>query len=295
MVFGVIADAQYCDCPPYLNRYYRASLGKMHNATDALDAAHVDFAVHLGDLIDRDFESFEPINDAFLTLEAPTYHVLGNHEYSVRLEWQDDVLDELGLETRYSSISKGAWRFIFLDGNDLSLYSTRRGSPRRLEAERMYAALDAADAPNAQTWNGGIGQNQLDWLDRTLADAQGQGQNVLVFSHFPIYPMSVYALWNAEEVRTLIESYPNVVAYMNGHNHDGLVATHGGIHYISLKGMVETKTSNAFAAVSLHSDRIDIRGYGREPSRTLALVPDPADRIVSSGRILLDRDRAVED
>jgi hypothetical protein len=36
--------------------------------------------------------------------------------------------------------------------------------------------------------------------------------------------------------------------------------------------MVDTPDSNAFAVLALFEDRIEIEGFGREPSRRLALV-----------------------
>ena len=40
------------------------------------------------------------------------------------------------------------------------------------------------------------------------------------------------------------------------------------VHYLTMKGMVDMK-ENAFAILTFHTDRIEVKGFGREESRTL--------------------------
>ena len=42
-----------------------------------------------------------------------------------------------------------------------------------------------------------------------------------------------------------------------------------GVPYITLRGMVETKDTNAFATMRLFADRLEIAGHGREPNREI--------------------------
>ena len=58
---------------------------------------------------------------------------------------------------------------------------------------------------------------------------------------------------------------------MNGHNHAGNYVFQYGIHFVNLKGMVETETENAFSIISLIDKQIEIKGFGREESRNLLL------------------------
>jgi hypothetical protein len=53
---------------------------------------------------------------------------------------------------------------------------------------------------------------------------------------------------------------------MNGHNHAGNYAFQNGIHFITLKGMVETETENAFSEVLFSEKNIEIKGFGQEKS-----------------------------
>ena len=58
---------------------------------------------------------------------------------------------------------------------------------------------------------------------------------------------------------------------MNGHNHAGNYTTQNGIHFVNLKGMVETETENAFSIISFTDKQIEIKGFGREENRILKL------------------------
>lgn len=271
--FGVIADAQYCDCEARGSRYYRHSLDKLAAAVDTLNAREVAFTVHLGDFIDRAFASFAQVLPLYQRLQAPAYHALGNHDFSVDSTYLDTIPDLLGLPARYYQFAHRGWRFVVLDGNDLSLYATRAGTARRAQADRLYRQLDASGAPHAQTWNGGLSAPQLEWLRGTLDAAAEAGERVVLFAHFPVYPKDPHNLWNDEAVVRLLETYDHVVAYLNGHNHAGAYAVHAGTHYVTVPGMVETPEETAFAVVEVYADRLEIDGYGRVQDRTLAIPP----------------------
>ena len=63
--FGVVPDVQYCDCEINGTRYYRNSVSKLIDASQVLNQENVDFTVQLGDLIDRDLQSFSTILPIF--------------------------------------------------------------------------------------------------------------------------------------------------------------------------------------------------------------------------------------
>src|SRR5690606_23986490 len=120
---GIIADAQYCDCETANNRYYRQSLAKLDEAVAAFENEQVDVVVSLGDLIDRDYQSFGPALTRLTKLSMPVYHVLGNHDFSVATDSLEKVPAILGLSDRYYSNKVGNIRLIYLDGNDVSLFA----------------------------------------------------------------------------------------------------------------------------------------------------------------------------
>jgi hypothetical protein len=57
---------------------------------------------------------------------------------------------------------------------------------------------------------------------------------------------------------------------MNGHNHAGNYGEKNGVHYLTLKGMVNTDTTS-YAVVGLSETQVKISGCGREVSRKLSL------------------------
>lgn len=267
---GVFADCQYCDCETQNNRFYRNSLQKLENAVDHFNTNNkLEFIVNLGDLIDRDIESFNPVNDVLEKSEKQVFHVIGNHDLEVGRENLEQVREKLGMQELFYVFERQNWMFIFLNGNDISFLSA---DPKTIEqAEKITSELKQNGQPNYHPWNGGIGTIQLNWLNSQLKKAENEGKKVAVFCHYPLLPLESHALWNSSEVLALLEKYNCVKLWMNGHNHSGNYAFHNGIHFVNMKGMVETETQNAFAEVTLSEKLIEIKGFGSEESRKLSI------------------------
>ncbi|MGA0557116.1 metallophosphoesterase [Larkinella sp. VNQ87] len=267
--FGVMTDVQYCDCPTEGTRHYRSSLRKLNEAVQTFNQKNVAFVVHLGDFIDRDVRSFDTLHVLTKPLKRPLYHVLGNHEFAVQPEEIGKVPTVLGMKNRFYSFVKNRWRFIVLDGNDLSLYGNPKGSENYQTATGFLQQLKARNASNAQPWNGGLSEKQLRWLRNELDAAAKNGDNVLVFCHMPLMPdKDPHLLWNHAAVKTLLESYPNVRAYFNGHAHQPSYSVQKNIHYITFRGMVEEE-ENGFAIVEVYPNQVKVDGYGAEIDRVL--------------------------
>lgn len=94
-------------------------------------------------------------------------------------------------------------------------------------------------------------------------------EKVIVFAHMPVYPENTHNVWNADAVIKELEAAGNVVAYFNGHNHAGNYAMKNGIHYVNLKGMVETADTTSYSIIQVYKDHLDIDGFGREQDRVL--------------------------
>ncbi len=77
---GVVADCQYCYCEPTAVRFYKESPDRLCEAVGILNKQPLDFTVHLGDFIDKDFSSFDTITPIWKSLKSNKYHVLGNHD-----------------------------------------------------------------------------------------------------------------------------------------------------------------------------------------------------------------------
>ncbi len=268
--FGVFADAQYVDAPNGGNRCYRASIAKVEECVARFNAEKPAFVVQMGDLIDHDGASFSPMLDRYNKLSMPHYNVLGNHDFA-RVS-AEEVVRHLGLKRRYYDFAKGSWKFVVLDGNDVSLQSSVGNAEKTAEAQAMLQKQKGLHAPNAQSYNGGVGPAQLAWLKAKLNAASKSHQNVVIFCHMPVFPYGGDCnLWNDEELVKTIESYPCVKVWINGHDHKGNYAVKDGVHYVTLQGMVDTPDTNAFALVRVYQDRLVIVGSGRIPSIALAL------------------------
>lgn len=271
--FGVVADPQYAPLPPNLrlNRYYANTLWKLSEAVAAFNQEELAFVVTLGDIIDRGYESYGQVLPLYDRLRHPRFFLLGNHDYSVAADYLGSVLRTAGMQRAYYDFTGGGWRFVVIDGNDVSLFSTPAGSGnRRLAAERIDA-LHKASAINAQTVGGTLGEAQFTWLEATLARAEAAGERTVVMGHYPIFPANAANLWDDDRVVKLLTRHANVVAYLNGHNHRGNYGEVAGKHFLNFCGMVDTPDTTAYAVVEVFADRLAIRGTGREPNRTLRI------------------------
>ncbi len=268
--FGIVADVQYCDAPPYKNRYFKNSIAKLKGAIEEFNSHKLDFVVNLGDLIDHDWLSYDEILPFFEQIKAPVYHVLGNHDYEVDEQHKAEVHKKIGIQKYYTFDMEG-WRFIVLDGNEISTFANVKGSKNYQKAEQMLEKLEQEGKVNANFWNGGIGEKQLNWLNNTLAVAEKKNQQVIIFCHFPIYPEHRHNLLNDLEVLGLIEKYGCIKAWFNGHNHHGNYGLMHDTHFVNVKGMVETEFNLAYSVVQLSKTGINLEGFGTEMSARLSI------------------------
>jgi manganese-dependent ADP-ribose/CDP-alcohol diphosphatase len=264
--FGVIADSQYCNVETTGVRHYKDSPAKLRACVDQLNMMDLDFSVHLGDFIDKDWESFDVVGPIFASLNHPAYHVLGNHDYSVADDKKAQVHTRMGLPSRYYDFAVKGWRFVALDGNDVSFHAYPKDSVAYKAAEKYYVDHKIT----SPKWNGAIGETQLEWLQGVLDDATKKGESVVLMAHFPVYPENVHNLWNAETIVSMIDANPCVKAYINGHNHSGNYGEKNGVHYVTFKGMVDT-ADTAYSTVEVTEDALRITGFGRQENQTLTI------------------------
>lgn len=271
--FGVIADPQYADLEPNLalNRYPTDSLLKLRAAIDEFNRHDLAFVVTLGDIIDREWKSFDAVLPVYEALRHPRHFLLGNHDFVVGAEHLATVPARVGMPAAYYDFVLSGYRFIALDGNEISVFASPEGDPRRQQAKDMMLALENAGAPNGQRWNGAIGAEQYDWLAAKLTAAKLAGERVIVMNHYPVFPDDAHNALNSDRMLALLAEHDHVVAYLNGHNHAGNFGVSDGTYFVNFKGMVDTQDTSAYAIVSVYEDRLEITGFGRETDRTLPL------------------------
>lgn len=267
---GILTDCQYCNCETRGSRFYQNSPNKLRAAVAELNKKDLEFTVHLGDFIDRNFNSYDSVLPIWRELRSKKYHILGNHDFAVEDSLKSQVLKKLDLKNRYYSFTKNNWRFIILDGNDLSFHGAISDIKKR-QTDSIYNLLLKDSLPYMQKWNGALSKQQLKWVGSELEKATENDENVVFFCHFPVYPLASDNLWNRNELIELIDKYPCVKFYINGHNHAGAYEEENNVHYLTFSGMVETDQTNSFATVLFTNDSIHVAGYGRGISRKLKI------------------------
>lgn len=269
LTFGIVADVQYRDADASGSRFYRDSRKRLEEAYRIFREDSVNFAVNLGDLIDGDFSSYAPVMDIIKTSGIKTYHVTGNHDYAVENELKKKLPVLTGSKKGYYSFVSGDFRFIFLNGNEISTYASSSAKEVNKGTEYLNK-LKAAGEINSVEWNGGIGKDQIEWLEKELNEANTENQRVFLFCHFPVFPMNMHNLLNYNDILDILKKYNNIIAWFNGHNHAGNYGNFNMIHFVTFRGMVETATSGSYSIVDVYSNKIWIRGFGREKSQILA-------------------------
>tara|TARA_R110002050_G_scaffold161882_6_gene291723 strand:+ start:32357 stop:33262 length:906 start_codon:yes stop_codon:yes gene_type:complete len=264
--FGIIADCQYHNEEGSGVRKYAKSKEKLESCVTHFNSLDLTYIIHLGDFIDRDYESIDVVVPIYNKLKIPKYHVLGNHDFSVSDDMKEKVPRKMGMSSSYYDFEVKGWRFIVLNGNDISFHAYPKYSQEYNFASTYYTQ----NKVNSPKWNGAIGEEQMVWLKKKLEKATKKNEKVIVYCHFPVYPENIHNLWNAHEVIALLENYPVVKGYVNGHNHEGNYGFKNGIHYLTFKGMVDTKET-AYGIVRIFTDYIEVLGYGREVNRILKI------------------------
>jgi hypothetical protein len=194
---------------------------------------------------------------------------LGNHAFEeVPDELKSTIVSRYGMPGHYYAFNMKDWRFLVLDGTELAAYSRYIHPELAEEGDSIWNSVQGMI--NEASWNGGISKVQQAWIRSEIEDAVDSGQNVMVFCHFPVYPDSGdHNLWNDHDIVALLEQYPNVVSYVNGHLHLDNYGYRSNIHYYTQNAMLDTPDSTAFSIMSIYPREMVIQGFGRVPDRIL--------------------------
>ena len=196
-------------------RYYRPALGSLQRAISTWKHLHNDlaFVLQLGDLIDgvnirkngkdASAAALKTALAPFKQLACPVYHMIGNHDlYNLtRTECLSSELHFSNLPTAegveralYFSVEvHPRLRLVVLDSYDIGVLGFKDcpDHPHYLEAEDILEQNNPNTEKNSAVglkgvnkrfvaYNGGIGKQQLRWLDAQLTEADSKRQNVLI-------------------------------------------------------------------------------------------------------------------
>lgn len=228
---GLIADIQYANKPARAEREYNLSADKLKYAVSVFNKKNVDFVQTLGDMVDAGRENYDSILPIFDVLNAPAYHLIGNHDKYI----DENLTLLLPIPDNYYSFFYENWLFIVLDATDLLI-----------------------------GYRGAIMEKQLSWLKNELEKSIKNDRKVIIFSHMPfLTDKNNYCLINNYEVLKTIKSYENVKMVISGHNHSGSYIYKNCIHHLTLKAMVDTK-NNSFSILKLKKNKVKLKGYGNQ-------------------------------
>jgi len=251
--FGIVTDAHFADVDARGSRYYRESMAKMTECVALMNEQKVDFLLELGDFKDQGTPAREQetrqylstIEKVFRQFQGPRYHVLGNHDV-------DSLSKAQFLATiENSGITKEA-----------TYYTFETKSVHCLVLDANYSA-DGKDYSHGRfNWTDtNIPPQELDWIRKDLASTS---KPVIVFIHQQLDGTGSHTVKNATEVRHILQESKRVLAVFQGHNHAGQYSQIEGIHYYTLKAMVEgsEKENNSFAIVEMDAQHnLVVNGY----------------------------------
>jgi hypothetical protein len=268
--FGIVTDCHYADADAQGTRFYRESLDKLSECVTLMNTERVDFLIELGDFKDQDKTPAEKKTLLYLQaaekvlkrFNGPTYHVLGNHDMDSISKIQFlKCVDNTNIDSNrsYYSFDSNGLHYVVLDAN----YRTDG-------ADYEDGNFDWTDA--------NIPSKELNWLKRDLAAAP---RAVIVFIHQLLDGTGSIYVKNAAQVRQILEASGKVLTVFQGHHHPGSYSNIEGIHYYTLKALVEGQgpENNSYAITEVHTGgNITVTGYRKAESTQLAL-----STVISSG------------
>lgn len=252
--FGLVADLHYADREPAGKRFYRESLPKAREAVGRLNAERLSFLGVLGDVKDmvpgeseaRTLSHLVAIDGELRRFAGPVRYVLGNHDMDNLSKAQAlAVLNPGGVADRgYQAFSAGGVRFVLLDA-----CFGREGKP-----------YDRGRFDWRDTF---VPEAELLWLEAELGAAR---EPAIVLAHQRLDGNGDAYVKNSEAVRGVLEKSGKVLAVFQGHDHTGGHRRMGGIHYYTLRAVVEGSgvENNSYATVEVQPNLdLTVTGYRR--------------------------------
>lgn len=207
--FGVISDIQYADhedalakFPPIRMRYYRRGVEHLKLALDEFKRDGAEFMLQLGDLIDGKNKAESPqalktLLDVLKDGELPVYHAIGNHDlYNFsHAQAVNNLMNSNGssalVDKGYYAFTSHGLRLICIDCYDVAMLGRSSTDPEH-SLGKEHLAINPNSDPNSPTglegdnrrfllYNGGLGNDQMVWLENELKQAESANQSVILF------------------------------------------------------------------------------------------------------------------
>lgn len=303
---AVVADPQYANTNPRGSRSPRKGLPRLKHAVSEWNKRNIDWGIILGDYIDWDDADYSKIGkspalpalpapltgthdwthttailDAFQQLNAPTYALLGNHEFYVPDKDADglskpySVYRKYGFDQKaYYSFRHKGFRFIALEidwryhNHDARGAPNNDYSPPKTDYEVSKAYYEDFSAWKTYWWNGAISIKQRLWLMDLLDESAALGEKVVCMAHDPLAPAPNphHDILNKFEILAILNGYPNVVMWLDGHDHRGGYELQNNRHHLNLSGLQNTANVDSWFQMDFAPDTITL--YKAEETNT---------------------------
>jgi predicted MPP superfamily phosphohydrolase len=187
-----------------------------------------DFLIFGGDLAQLgDPVELKLGNEIINELKIKKYFIPGEHDWYLDM---GKTWTELYGASPWTFDHKGV-RFI---GLDTVSRAADYWSAKNMSAEERMGHMSGLDGAVAGAW-AGLGQEQLDYLDKTLSD-WGADKPVVIFTHNPLY--EYYPPWNFwvrdwREVHEIVKPYKKITN-IHGHTHQVLYNEIGAMRSIGM-------------------------------------------------------------
>jgi hypothetical protein len=263
LTFSVISDTHV------IGRLIGKNNFRFLRALKQITDQSVDLIIDNGDVTDNGSEKeYRSLNRLLGMMDLPDmYYAIGNHDSDKNASdfapLEERFLQLTGTDKVYYSFSRENCTFVIL-GNE--------GAEGSGDPDYAY-----------------ISQEQLDWLDATLAAASTENphQPIFVFVHQPLEGTVAATfegsdLLQSEEVAEILERYPEVVLF-SGHTHRSIAGTlalrseegmasyvHDGVVCAVWDGVQDTDDSQGIF-VSVYDDYLLISGRSFEENAQIGL------------------------
>ncbi len=246
---GLVTDMHYADKAPAGTRHYRETLDKVQEAGLHFEKHKIQMLVELGDFIDAadtvatEQKYLKTINREFSAICKQRHYVLGNH--CVDTLTKNEFLGGVEQQKSYYSFDQGGIHIVILD----ACFRSDGVAYQRKNFKWTDANIPAAE---------------LEWLK---ADLQGTTLPVIVFAHQRLDVQNNHGVKNNAAVRKILEADGNVLAVFQGHSHQNDLKEIGGIHYCTLRAMVEGagEANNGYSLLEVTpTGAIKIQGFRKQ-------------------------------
>ena len=261
---GLMTDVHYADKEPGINRFYRESPAKVREAVEKFNAMRADFVVELGDLIDTaesvtaEAAAVRKMKAELARFKGDCFYVLGNHCVSALSK--EEFLQNFGAGRKetYYSFDRGQFHFIVLD-----------------------ACFRADGQPyehgNFKWTDSDIPEVEREWLRKDLGTTT---RPTIVFIHQRLdWDGNPHTAKSAPAVRAILEKSHRVLAVFQGHSHKNDYKDINGIHYCTLRAMVEGsgEENNSYGVLNLSNDgSMRLAGFRQQKEWQSPPVPGKA-------------------